>query len=161
MAKDMAYAEAVIQPLMDRAYAQWGEAKSFGEFARSLWGLERKAVLVGKLNQQVCNGGFIQWIDNGYAVLIGELMAVLAEVNTPATLEALRIVRDRERAEDTEPMRDAEARLIAQDAPEPLRSVLLDALESPLGPLTVGVDGGDGHDFTPSDPEASAFRAGS
>lgn len=94
MAKGMEYAESVIQPLMDRAYATWGDAKSFGEFARSLWGLERKAVLVGKLNQQVTNGGFIQWIDNGYAVLVGELFGILAEVNTPATLEALRIARE-------------------------------------------------------------------
>ena len=55
------------QEIMNGAYDKWKEKTSMKEWLFELTGLEKKAVALGKLNQQVCNGGFVQWCDNGYA----------------------------------------------------------------------------------------------
>lgn len=56
----------ILQPIMDSAYEKWVKGNSFGDFLVSLNILERNVVCIGKLNQQVCNGGFFQWIANKY-----------------------------------------------------------------------------------------------
>lgn len=56
-----------IQKLMDQAYARFDRGMSLEQFWDQLNADERVAVFVGNLNYQVENGGFMQWIDNGYA----------------------------------------------------------------------------------------------
>jgi hypothetical protein len=62
----------VWQQIMNEAYDTWGDKQSMGEWFNNLTLLQREAVAVGKLNQQVCNGGWYQWIFNGYAKVMGE-----------------------------------------------------------------------------------------
>ena len=56
---------------MDQAYDRWtaenDRRMSKQDFWDQLDAKERIAVFTGNLNQQVCNGGFEQWADNGYA----------------------------------------------------------------------------------------------
>ncbi len=58
-----------LQALMNQAYSRWPIRP--GITLRDFWDIlnadERLAVFVGTFNAQVCNGGFIQWYDNGYA----------------------------------------------------------------------------------------------
>jgi hypothetical protein len=56
------------EELMERAYEKWQDDKemSYFEFLLSLEPVERSAVILGNLYYQVCNGGFVQWKDNGY-----------------------------------------------------------------------------------------------
>lgn len=58
----------LMQDLMEAAYGRWqkNEGWSFDDFRMSLSDVEALAVHFGKLNYQVCNGGFVQWVDNGY-----------------------------------------------------------------------------------------------
>ena len=64
----------VWQALMDDAYDRWQRINAenpnnpwtFEDMLDNCSELERHAVALGKLNQQVENGGFIQWVDNGY-----------------------------------------------------------------------------------------------
>jgi len=65
------------QDIMDRAYKRWqpgGDLEKEGSknrgmdsFFAALEDPDKLAVEFGKLNQQVLNGGFTQWIGNGYA----------------------------------------------------------------------------------------------
>jgi hypothetical protein len=60
------------QRLMDGAYDRWQTQKDTmtrQEFWDQLDADERVAVFLGNLNYQVENGGFSQWLDNGYATL--------------------------------------------------------------------------------------------
>jgi len=55
------------QQIMDQAYKKWTDKSwDLSDFINVLDRVEREAVVLGKLNQQVENGGFMQWIDNGY-----------------------------------------------------------------------------------------------
>lgn len=57
----------IVQSLMDSAYATWeGKGWSREEFLYEISSIERKAVVLGNLNYQVHNGGFVQWVDNNY-----------------------------------------------------------------------------------------------
>jgi hypothetical protein len=70
---------------------QW----SHTEFYEQLSPLERIAVFVGNLNYQVGNGGFSQWVFNGYAEEGGQsLLRLLCRVGTPAALEAHDMVEE-------------------------------------------------------------------
>lgn len=74
--------------LMDKSYDKWRECRgwSYGEFLSNLDALERKAVVLGNFNHQVLNGGFQQWVDNGYASGSGmELLTVLSDMGTPSS----------------------------------------------------------------------------
>ena len=87
------------QQLMNAAYDKWQEqgrkceatskaagdvvARSwtYAQFLRELSVAERRAVMLGNLNYQVENGGFAQWVDNGYASDSGsELLDILPEM---------------------------------------------------------------------------------
>lgn len=56
--------------LMDLAYNEYQlhNKWSLKDFYFNLEPLTKKAVALGNLNYQVRNGGFRQWIDNGYAI---------------------------------------------------------------------------------------------
>lgn len=71
------------QNLMDQAYAKWdARTTNYNEFVDSLPKNERCAVLLGNMNYQVCNGGWIQWCDNGYCTELLALRKILLEMNT-------------------------------------------------------------------------------
>lgn len=63
--------EDYIQKIMNIAYAEWQKPENkrwdFASFVANLTRLEAAAVTIGKLHQQVCNGGFTQWLENGYS----------------------------------------------------------------------------------------------
>lgn len=61
-------------------------------FYARLGARERTAVLVQRLTGQVYNGGWAQWIYNGYGASYHETIAALHAINTPAALEAARLV---------------------------------------------------------------------
>lgn len=69
------------QSLMDSAYDKW-ETGSYHEFLMRLDFLERSAVVLGNLNYQVENGGFSQWMFNGYNEGSLFLTFVLDDINT-------------------------------------------------------------------------------
>ncbi len=59
------------QKLMNQAYEKWftdkdGRSEPMKVWFKKLTDLEKDAVALGKFNQQVCNGGFSQWVGNGY-----------------------------------------------------------------------------------------------
>lgn len=55
------------QELMTAAYDRYQRDWSKAEFEAQLSAAERPAVLIGNFNYQVENGGFSQWLGNGYA----------------------------------------------------------------------------------------------
>lgn len=59
--------KSLHKKLMDKAYNKFQDGWSLREFYINIDGLERRAVALGNLNYQVGNGGFTQWMDNGYA----------------------------------------------------------------------------------------------
>ena len=74
-------AESVHQALMDQAYQRWenGDLRllSYDEFVDRLPELQRIAVTLGNLNYQVENGGFQQWVENGYSTQLGNILGYL------------------------------------------------------------------------------------
>ena len=74
-----------IQSLMDAAYTAWQaeQSKSYDDFIFDLDGTHKAAVLIGNLNYQVENGGFTQWMDNGYGDHAADVARVLARIGTP------------------------------------------------------------------------------
>lgn len=71
------------QTLMDQAYAKWDDnTTTYNDFIASLPKNERYAVLLGNMNYQVCNGGWIQWCDNGYCTELMAVRTILIEMNT-------------------------------------------------------------------------------
>lgn len=66
-------ADGYHQSIMNIMYEQWQkeDAKSYNDilnwFETTYGSLAKFAVLIGKYNQQVCNGGHIQYFHNGYA----------------------------------------------------------------------------------------------
>lgn len=74
------------QLLMNRAYSKWDDdVVAYSDFIDQLPIEERFAVLLGNLNYQVCNGGFGQWVGNGYAVKIVQLHHVLIVMDTDSS----------------------------------------------------------------------------
>lgn len=77
----------VFQGLVTAAYKRWSDVgdlrgKKYWEFLMSLEAKQNQAVLLGNLNYQIGNGGFRQWVDNGYGTEIDNVLAVLGEVGT-------------------------------------------------------------------------------
>lgn len=76
------------QALMDQAYDRWQASSpqwSKQQFWDHLDAKERIAVFIGNMNCQVCNGGWMQWMSNGYATeeTVGFIFRKMEEVNTP------------------------------------------------------------------------------
>ena len=63
----MTYSIPTAQEISDKAHTRWEEGMSFEDFLGTCNEKEIVVVLIGKLNYQVENGGFIQWIDNGFS----------------------------------------------------------------------------------------------
>lgn len=93
-AHDAAYVAAVdrLQVIADQAYARWPKGGDFADFLKVLTPTERGIVMVGKLAQQVTNGGWLQWVDNKYAVDLPQLYMALGRIGTPAATETARLV---------------------------------------------------------------------
>ncbi len=80
------------QQLMDEAHCVWDrEQQQAGQFVglldvcRALTPAQRIAFVLGELNYQVCNGGWQQWVENGYYELADDTAWALLQINTPAT----------------------------------------------------------------------------
>lgn len=63
------------QEIMDRAYDLWGanQSWSYSEFVDNIDPFSRRVVLLCNLNYQVENGGFTQWMGNGYGDYASEV----------------------------------------------------------------------------------------
>lgn len=73
--------ESRTQEVMNKAYDRWQNTGwSQDEFWAQLSLRERIAVFVGKLNQQVENGGFSQWNYNSYSDCSDELIKFLRAI---------------------------------------------------------------------------------
>lgn len=75
------------QSLMDDAYDRWKDENdqtitNYEEMLEKVPRLNKIAVLLGNLNYQVENGGWEQWVDNGYAIRYPEVLDALGEINT-------------------------------------------------------------------------------
>lgn len=81
------------QKLMNEAYEMWqaNEEWTQEEYIDNLDRAHRIAVVTGNFNYQVCNGGFMQWHDNQYSKQFGFLSEILDEMDTAASLRALRL----------------------------------------------------------------------
>lgn len=95
----------VHQAILNIAYDRWQQKRgsSMESWFGSLTSLERGAVALGKMNQQVQNGGFMQWEDNGYMeVMSDDAVAVLRSMpKTKETKEAIDLIHEyREMSED-------------------------------------------------------------
>lgn len=67
---------------------------SLCEFFAQLSPREHLATVLGKFNQQVCNGGFSQWNYNGYQKASGgKTWKYLTAVGTPSALKAAELVK--------------------------------------------------------------------
>lgn len=73
------------QKLMDEAYDRWqnGEFTSHEDMCNKVDQIHRDAIYLGNLHYQVCNGGFQQWVDNGYGLNARETIEALEKVGTP------------------------------------------------------------------------------
>jgi hypothetical protein len=91
-----------FQGLMDEAYATWqaDNSKSYDDFIFDLPPIQRMAVLIGNLNYQVENGGFRQWIGNGYSDHAKDVRRVLDRIGTPAAYTAANLVLIGARADE-------------------------------------------------------------
>ncbi len=71
----------VWQGLMDKSYDRWQNGdlkdKSKKDFLDALDSQQTQATLLGNLNYQVGNGGFSQWVGNGYALSFDHLWKVM------------------------------------------------------------------------------------
>jgi hypothetical protein len=88
------------QLLMDKAYnderkrtdADPESTWSYNRMVREASDLERMAVVLGNLNYQVENGGFNQWVDNGYCTHISDVKECLELIDTETTRKILPMV---------------------------------------------------------------------
>jgi hypothetical protein len=83
----------IHQCLMDTSYDLWNNQKwSYREFLMNLDPLHRSAVVLGNLNYQVCNGGFSQWMFNGYTDGNEFLFHALKSMNTQTSTRVMNLV---------------------------------------------------------------------
>jgi len=77
---------AKLAPLPDSPWPVWQAlmAQPADGDNAALDGTHQDAVLLGNLNYQVENGGFGQWVDNGYGAQVGAVRFVLQRLGTPA-----------------------------------------------------------------------------
>ena len=73
--------DALAQPLHERLYAR----QTF-ELLDELTPLERAVITLDYVNTQVAQGGFIQFVQNGYVPLLVPLIEALQALNTSADL---------------------------------------------------------------------------
>jgi len=73
------------QKLMNSARAKWIDNRGAKGSLGSCTKLEKIATLLGNLNYQTLNGGFVQWVDNGYGLYAKEVVEALDEVCGPGS----------------------------------------------------------------------------
>jgi len=72
---------SIYQKLIDEAYDFWSSKKcNYEEFVNSLSPLHAEAVILGNLNYQVENGGFIQWYENDYYIFIEKIIDTFKKI---------------------------------------------------------------------------------
>ena len=83
------------QVLMNAAYDRWQKHDdwSYEHMLAHCSAHERMAVLLGNFNYQIGNGGWSQWVDNGYATSAGEVATCLELIGTEAAKTALEFLR--------------------------------------------------------------------
>lgn len=91
--------EATLQAIMDAAYdkakaAGWATIRTHADHLDLLDMIERRVVVIGWLNYQVCNGGFHQWADNRYGSEWRATIRALEAVDGPACREVARLVQE-------------------------------------------------------------------
>lgn len=81
----------ILESIMEAAYEKYPEK---GPFLPTLSPRERNVVALGNLNYQVENGGFHQWVSNGYCsrMAVETLNEFLTKLGTPEALEVLGMV---------------------------------------------------------------------
>ncbi len=67
---------------------------SYWEFVQALPVLQRQAVLLTHLDEQVRNGGFYQWIHNGFAVYVDEVSQVLGAIGSETAAKVRSILEE-------------------------------------------------------------------
>ena len=77
------------QAVMNRAYDLWQKYPdwTYSEFIDELSPADRSVVLIGNLNYQVENGGFSQWLTNGYGECVRELARALDAIGAVRVAE--------------------------------------------------------------------------
>jgi hypothetical protein len=103
------YENSILQTLVNYAYKEVVKREemitlSKAEFWTRLPFRARIAVFVGNLNFQVVNGGFTQWVENGYSECAGDLMQFLDKLpkNGPEVAAIVRCVTQMVADEDVE-----------------------------------------------------------
>ena len=86
------------QGILDKCYDRWQKSDPMWpmeEFWEQLDPEEYFAVMTGKLNQQVENGGFLQWYDNQYgtAEIVNYLIETLPRLNTVSCMQVVELLR--------------------------------------------------------------------
>lgn len=92
-----------VQATMNDAWKNWDKPGAdgqkmtrWGDFIKTLNTKQKIAVLIGNMNYQVGNGGWIQWRDNGFAKE-GRAQAVvryLKRYGGPASQQVIKILQD-------------------------------------------------------------------
>jgi tetratricopeptide (TPR) repeat protein len=97
--------------LVNRAYQLWkGDRQATKtEFYQGLHPLQRNAVLLWDLNGQVINGGFPQWLQNGYGAWINEIIDTLKQIGTDAARQVQEIMERVSRQANEDLKTEAEA----------------------------------------------------
>ncbi|MEW5859799.1 MAG: hypothetical protein AB1861_20840 [Cyanobacteriota bacterium] len=87
---------ALHQQLMNEAYNVFksGRGDDYEGFVDSLDDRHRAAVILGNLNYQVENGGFLQWHCNGYSGQVDKLHEYLEAIATPASEEVAEMINE-------------------------------------------------------------------
>ncbi len=84
--------DGMHQRIINKAYDLWNDDDSWDAFLLKLDVAPRDAVVIGKFNYQVENGGFHQWFDNGYGEKAETLLSALSNVGTGLATEVLKLV---------------------------------------------------------------------
>ena len=84
------------QTLMHKAYKRWNdkEVESHKEMRATSTVAELTAVVLGNLNYQVENGGFKQWVSNGYCTAYQSVIEALTNIDTKASLKVKAMVEE-------------------------------------------------------------------
>lgn len=80
------------QEIMNQAYDKFNDGISHAQWHETLTELEKRAVVLGNMSYQVLNGGFHQWVSNGYYLDGALLIAYLTEMDTKLSRSLIRIV---------------------------------------------------------------------
>jgi hypothetical protein len=78
--------------LLDQAHTHFVSGNTKQDSLALLGPLEAQAQVLANLHYQVYNGGFRQWVDNGYATSFKPTFAALQAIGTPAAAKVIAIL---------------------------------------------------------------------